>query len=119
MEKVNLEKFAEYTFESVPSWALPYIANGDAEGLSEEDISLIEKWENKMLELGFKPDVFDFVREDENGEIYLDDTFPCDICLNTAIEISHFRIPQPLSKLPQYHLVWFFPRTFQAEFLPC
>lgn len=72
MKKVNLEKFSEYTFESIPSWALPYIANGDAEGLSEEDISLIEKWENKMIKLGFKPDAFDFVREDENGDVYLD-----------------------------------------------
>lgn len=83
MRKVNLEKFSEYTFESIPSWALPYIANGDAEGLSEEDISLIEKWENKMIKLGFTPDVFDFVREGENGETYIDpeqeayfDSFP-------------------------------------------
>ena len=71
MEKINLEKFSDYTIESLPSWALPYIANGDAEGLSEEDITLVEKWKNKMLELGFKPDVFDFVHEDENGELYL------------------------------------------------
>ena len=72
MKKVNLEKFSDYTIESLPSWALPYIVNGDSDGLSEDDILLIEKWENKMLELGFKPDVFDFVHEDENGEIYLD-----------------------------------------------
>ena len=95
MEKVNLSKFSAYTFESVPSWALPCIVNGDIEGLSKEDISLIEKWENKMLEWGFTPDSFDFVREDENGEIYLDpeqesyfDSFPafglpsdCYMCL--------------------------------------
>ena len=95
MEKVNLSKFSDYTFESVPSWALPYIANGDAEGLSEDDISLIEKWENKMLKMGFKPDSFDFVREDENGDVYIDpeqeayfDSFPafglpsdCYMCL--------------------------------------
>lgn len=72
MEKVNLNKFADYTFESLPSWALPYITNGDAEGLSEEDVSLVEKWENKMLERGFKPDVFDLVRKDENGDVYID-----------------------------------------------
>lgn len=72
MEKVNLEKFSDYTIESIPSWALPCIVNGDIEGLSKEDISLVEKWENKMLERGFKPDIFDFVNEDENGEIYLD-----------------------------------------------
>ena len=83
MKKVNLSKFSDYTFESIPSWALPYIVNGDIEGLSKEDISLVEKWENKMRERGFKPDMFDFVREDENGEIYLDpeqeayfDSFP-------------------------------------------
>ena len=95
MKKVNLEKFSEYTFESVPSWSLPYIANGDAEGLSEDDIALVEKWENKMRNFGFRPDVFDFVREDENGELYLDpeqeayfDSFPafglpsdCFMCL--------------------------------------
>ena len=72
MEKVNLSTFSEYTFESLPSWALPCITNGDTDGLSEYEIALIEKWENKMLEWGFKPDCFDFVREDENGEIYLD-----------------------------------------------
>lgn len=72
MKKINLEKFAEYTFESLPSWALPYITNGDSEGLSEDDISLVEKWKNKMIELGFSPDVYDFVREGENGELYLD-----------------------------------------------
>ena len=83
MKKVNLSKFADYTFESVPSWALPCIVNGDSDGLSKEDIMLVEKWENKMLEFGFKPDVFDFVREDENGDVYLDpdqetyfDSFP-------------------------------------------
>ena len=83
MKKVNLSKFADYTFESIPSWALPCIVNGDIEGLSEDDISLIEKWENKMRERGFNPDVFDFVREDENGEIFIDpeqepyfDSFP-------------------------------------------
>ena len=95
MEKVNLSKFSDYTFESLPSWALPCIVNGDIEGLSKEDISLVEKWENKMIKLGFRPDVFDFVREDENGEIYLDpeqeayfDSFPafglpsdCYMCL--------------------------------------
>ena len=95
MKKVNLSKFAGYTFESIPGWALPCIVNGDIEGLSKEDISLVEKWENKMIKLGFKPDVFDFVREDENGEIYLDpeqepyfDSFPafglpsdCFMCL--------------------------------------
>ena len=83
MKKIDLNKFSDYTIESLPSWALPYIANGDAEGLSEEDITLVENWKNKMLELGFKPDVFDFVHEDENGELYLDpdqeayfDSFP-------------------------------------------
>ena len=83
MKKVNLSKFSEYTFESLPSWALPYIVNGDSDGLSEDDISLVEKWENKMRERGFNSDVFDFVREDENGEIYLEpeqdsyfDSFP-------------------------------------------
>ena len=83
MKKVNLEKFSEYTFESVPSWSLPYIANGDAEGLSEDDIALVEKWENKMRNFGFRPDVFGFVREDEKGNVYLDpdqeayfDSFP-------------------------------------------
>lgn len=83
MKKVNLNKFADYTFESIPSWALPYIVNGDSDGLSEEDIALVEKWKNKMLERGFNPDVFDFVREDENGELYLEpeqdsyfDSFP-------------------------------------------
>lgn len=83
MEKVNLEKFSDYTFESIPSWALPYITNGDAEGLSEEDIALVENWENKMIKRGFKPDFYDFVRENENGELYLDpeqeayfDSFP-------------------------------------------
>ena len=95
MKKVNLSKFSDYTFESVPSWALPYIANGDIEGLSKEDISLVENWENEMIKRGFKPDVFDFVREDENVEIYLDpeqdpyfDSFPafglpsdCFMCL--------------------------------------
>ena len=95
MKKVNLNKFSEYTFESIPSWALPCIVNGDIEGLSKEDILLIENWENKMLERGFKPDVFDFVREDENGDVYLDpeqeayfDSFPafglpsdCFMCL--------------------------------------
>ena len=95
MKKVNLNKFSEYTSESIPSWALPCIVNGDIEGLSKEDISLIENWENKMLERGFRPDVFDFVREDENGDVYLDpeqdayfDSFPafglpsdCYMCL--------------------------------------
>ena len=83
MKKVNLNKFSEYTIESIPSWALPCIVNGDIEGLSKEDISLVENWENEMIKRGFKPDVFDFVREDENGEIYLDpeqeayfDSFP-------------------------------------------
>ena len=95
MKKVDLNKFSEYTFESIPSWALPCITNGDTDGLSEDDISLIEKWENKMIKWGFKPDVFDFVREDENGDVYLDpeqeayfDSFPsfglpsdCYMCL--------------------------------------
>lgn len=83
MKKVNLNKFSDYTIESIPSWALPYIVNGDSEGLSEDDIALIEKWENKMLKLGFILDFYDFVREDENGELYLDpeqeayfDSFP-------------------------------------------
>ena len=48
-----------------------------------------------MRNFGFRPDVFDFVREDENGELYLDpeqeayfDSFPafglpsdCFMCL--------------------------------------
>lgn len=72
MEKVNLSKFSDYTFESVPGWALPYIVNGDCDGLSKEDMLLVEKWENKMREQGFNPDVFEFVREDENGETYLE-----------------------------------------------
>ena len=95
MEKVNLEKFSDYTIESIPSWAITYITKGDIEGLSEEDIALVENWENKMLKLGFILDFYDFVREDENGEIYLDpeqeayfDSFPafglpcdCYMCL--------------------------------------
>ena len=95
MKKVNLSEFSDYTIESLPSWALPCIVNGDCDGLSKEDIALIEKWENKMLKMGFRPDVFDFVRDDENGEIVIDpeqeayfDSFPalglptdCDMCL--------------------------------------
>ena len=95
MKKIDLSKFSDYTIESIPSWALPCIVNGDSDGLSEEDISLIEKWENKMIKLGFKPDIFDFVNEDENGEPCLDpeqeayfDSFPafglpsdCYMCL--------------------------------------
>lgn len=95
MKNIDLSKFSDYTFESVPSWALPCITNGDIEGLSEEDIALVEKWENKMLELGFTPDAYDFVSKDENGDVYLDpdqeayfDSFPafglpsdCFMCL--------------------------------------
>ena len=72
MQKVNVSKFSDYTIESLPSWALPCIVNGDIEGLSKEDISLVENWENEMIKRGFKPDMFDFVREDENGELYLE-----------------------------------------------
>lgn len=83
MEKVNLEKFSDYTFESIPSWAMPCIVNSDPEGLSKEDIILIENWENKMIKRGFRPDIFDLVRKDEIGDVYLEpeqeayfDSFP-------------------------------------------
>lgn len=83
MKKIDLNKFSEYTIESLPSWALPYITNGDSEGISEEGILLVEKWKNKMLKWGFTPDAYDFVREGKNGGLYLDpeqeayfDSFP-------------------------------------------
>lgn len=82
-KKIDLTKFSDYTIESIPSWALPYISYGDSEGISEEGIAQIEKWRAKMLKWGFCPDFFEFVREGKNGDVYPDpeqesyfDSFP-------------------------------------------
>jgi len=29
----------------IPTWALNYLVNGDAEGLTEEDLRLVREWE--------------------------------------------------------------------------
>ena len=37
-------KFETYRCK-IPTWALCYLANGDAEGLTEEDLRLVREWE--------------------------------------------------------------------------
>ena len=34
----------EFTTEKIPTWALCYLINGDASGLTDEDIAIADKW---------------------------------------------------------------------------
>lgn len=34
----------EFTTEKIPTWALCYFINGDASGLTDEDIAIADKW---------------------------------------------------------------------------
>lgn len=33
-----------FTTEKIPTWALCYLINGDASGLTDEDIAIADKW---------------------------------------------------------------------------
>ena len=52
MEAVQklLEDEAGVTIEQVPDWAMNYLFNGDASGLEEEEIQMVDQWEKQMLE---------------------------------------------------------------------
>lgn len=47
MEKITTEK--------VPEYLLPYIFNGDATGLTDEEIEQWDEWERKNLPEGYIP----------------------------------------------------------------
>ena len=55
MEAVQklLEDEAGVTTEQVPEWAMNYLFNGDASGLEEEEIQMVDQWEQQMLEAGY------------------------------------------------------------------
>lgn len=55
MEAVQklLEDEAGVTIEQVPDWAINYLFNGDASGLEEEEIQMVDQWEKQMLESGY------------------------------------------------------------------
>ncbi len=38
------------TTEAIPSWSLCYFWNGETEGLEDEEIEAMQKWENEMIE---------------------------------------------------------------------
>lgn len=53
----------EYYTEAIPTWALCYLYYGDTEGLTEEEITMIEAWRERN-------NVSDVcVVKDEEGEI--------------------------------------------------
>lgn len=41
------EDHEDMSLEKIPSWALCYLVNGDATGLSEEDIAIVNDWMKK------------------------------------------------------------------------
>lgn len=71
MEKVALNRFSAWSIESIPDYALPYLCNGDASGLSPDDLRNIDKWADEMRVFGFTPDLFSFVRLDGDA-LYVD-----------------------------------------------
>ena len=34
----------KFTAEEIPTWALCYLINGDASGLTDEDVAIVDKW---------------------------------------------------------------------------
>lgn len=58
----------EVTTEEIPTWALCYIFNGDAEGLSDEDVADVDNWYHKtFFENGYEV-IAQSVVEDVDGE---------------------------------------------------
>ena len=35
------------TVEKIPTWALAYLINGDPSGLEDEDIAMVDKWQDR------------------------------------------------------------------------
>ncbi len=44
LEKEKASKINTETFENIPQWAVTYLAYGDKDGLSDEDIALVDNW---------------------------------------------------------------------------
>lgn len=52
-----------YDTYQIPEWAICYLANGDRDNLSDEDVKIIEDWYGKHFPNGC---VFDFFKNDDN-----------------------------------------------------
>ena len=50
----------------VPVWSLPYIVNGDAEGMSDEEKDIVDKFLDKHFPDGFIPEVVEGSEKDFN-----------------------------------------------------
>ena len=48
--------------ENIPTWALPYLINGDASGLWDDEVKMIDEWIENFPHVGF----IDFECADEN-----------------------------------------------------
>ena len=48
--------------ENLPTWALPYLINGDASGLSDDEQEMVDEWVDRIPHIGF----IDFECADEN-----------------------------------------------------
>ena len=70
---IDLEAFADYDIIAVPEYAIPYLVNGDTEGLSEQDVKNIDEFADDMAKKGFHADIFTFVTEDANGNLIEDE----------------------------------------------
>lgn len=68
MNKLDMNRFIDPVVCRVPDYAAPYLVNGDASGLSEEDIENIDKWVAAMNEDGYSVTEWCEVVEDDDGE---------------------------------------------------
>ena len=50
----------------IPTWSLPYIVNGDAEGMSDEEKDIVDKFLDKNFPDGFIPEVVEGSEKDFN-----------------------------------------------------
>ncbi len=73
MIKLDMNQLIDPVVCRIPDYAAPYLVNGDASGLSEEDIEAIDKWAESMNEDGYSVTEWCEVVEDDDGEWCIND----------------------------------------------
>lgn len=67
MIKIEYDRFIDPVVCAIPDYAVPYLVNGDADNLSEEDISIIDNWVEAMSADGYNVTIFSPVDDAEEN----------------------------------------------------